>query len=94
MFFYGNEDFYGSYIGIKGEIVVVGSTDSQRHILSMSSDGAPSFQIEMAGPLYPLELDKDRVDWMLGNGLREVSDLLAKRKLNSFESFRNQCNIL
>jgi len=84
MFFLGNEDFYRRYIGIKGEIVAVNSTDSRRNVL-FSSNGLPGFHIETAGPRYPLELDKTRVDWMMKSGLREVTALIAKKETNSFE---------
>jgi hypothetical protein len=84
MFFLGNEDFYRSYIGIKGEIVAANSTDSRRNVL-LASNELPGFDTEMAGPRYPLELDKTRVDWMMKNGLREVTALIAKKETNSFE---------
>jgi hypothetical protein len=85
MFFVGDEDFYRSYFGVKGEIVARDSPDSRRNILFALPEGLPGYQTEMAGPRYPLDLDKTRVDWMVKNGLGRVSALFAKKETNSFE---------
>jgi len=82
VFFVGNEDSRRSYIGVKGDIM----EQSQRHILSVSSDKITSFQNQLTGTLYELKLDKSRINWMLKNGFKKISVLLAKQKVNSFES--------
>lgn len=80
------EDIRKPPIGVRGEVIHVGSSDSHRFILSVSSDESISLNSEHAGSPFELKLDKKRIKWMLKNGFTEISVLLAKQQMNSFES--------
>jgi len=80
------EDIRKPPIGIQGEVLPVATEASHRFILSRSSDASTHLNSEFVGSLYELELDKERVEWMLKHGLRNISRLLATRKMNSLES--------
>ncbi len=80
------EDIRKPPIGIKGEVLPVGSAESHRFILSESPDKSIHLNSEHVGSLYQLTLDKKRIEWMFKHGFTEISGLLAKQKMNSLES--------
>jgi hypothetical protein len=80
------EDIRKSPIGIRGEVFRVDSGESHRFILSASSDKSIHLNSEHVGSLFELRLDKKRIRRMFKHGFTQVSDLLAKQKVNSFES--------
>jgi hypothetical protein len=80
------EDIRKPPIGIKGEVLSVGSADSHRFILSVSPDKSIRLNSEHVGSRYELRLDKKRIEWICKHGLREISGLLAKQQMNSLEN--------
>lgn len=80
------EDIRKPLIGIRGEVIHVGSGESHRFILSVSSDKSIHLNSEHVGSFFELKLDKKRIAWMFKRGFTEISVLLAKQKMNSFES--------
>ena len=80
------EDIRKPPIGVRGEVMPVGSGVSHRFILSVSSDKSMHLGSEHVGPRFELKLDRKRIEWMFKYGFREISVLLAKQKMNSFES--------